>query len=88
VIAAHLQLLAQAEAERRKRKQQAEEAVYWQSFERLRRQPTQDNATAARRAFLFLAKRHHPDTGGTHHEFLRVKDAYDRAQAVWERLAS
>lgn len=59
VIAAHLQLLAQAEAERRKREQQAEEAVHWQTFDRLRRQPTQENATAARRAFLVLAKRHH-----------------------------
>jgi len=22
---------------------------------------------------LFLAKRHHPDQGGTHHDFVRVK---------------
>ena len=35
------------------------------------------------RAFLFLAKRHHPDQGGEHHDFLRVKHAYDRAFAVW-----
>jgi hypothetical protein len=88
VIAAHLQLLAQAEAERKRREQLAEETPYWQSFERLRRQPTEEHAKAARRAFLFLAKRHHPDTGGTHHGFLRVKAAYDRALAVWERLAS
>jgi hypothetical protein len=61
VIARHVQLLAQAEADRRKREQQAEEAVYWQSFERLRRHPTEENARDAKRGFLFLAKRHHPD---------------------------
>lgn len=87
VITAHMQLLAHAEAERRKREQQAEEALYWQSFERLRRHPTEENAKAAKRAFLFLAKRHHPDQGGTHHDFVRVKDAYDRALAVWRRAA-
>lgn len=88
VINQYMQLLAQAEAERRKREQQAEEMVYWQSFERLRRYPTEENAKAAKRAFLFLAKRHHPDTGGSHHGFLRLKDTYDRALAVWQRLAS
>ena len=79
VITEHMQLLARVEAERRKREQQAEEAIYWQSFERLRRHPTEENAKAAKRAFLFLAKRYHPDQGGSHHDFLRVKDAYDRA---------
>lgn len=88
VINQHMKLLAQAEAERRKREQRAEEALHWQCFERLRRSPTEENAKAARRAFLFLAKRHHPDTGGKHYDFLRVKDAYDRAVAMWERLAS
>lgn len=88
VISRYLQLLEQAEADRRKREQEAEEALYWQSFERLRHNPTEENAKAAKRAFLFLAKRHHPDTGGTHQGFLRVKDAYDRAVAVWQRLAS
>lgn len=87
VIARHVQLLAQAEAERRKREQQGEEAVYWQSFERLRRHPTEENARDAKRAFLFLAKRHHPDQGGTHHDFLRLKDAYDRALSVWRACA-
>ncbi len=71
-----------------KREQHAEEALYWQSFGRLRRHPTEENATAAKRAFLLLAKRHHPDQGGTHHDFLRVKDAYDRALAVWRRAAA
>ena len=70
VIAAHLQRLALAEAERKKREQQAEEVVYWQSFKRLCRQPTQENATVARRAFLFLARRHHPDTGRHTSRFL------------------
>jgi hypothetical protein len=88
VIARHVQLLAQAEAERRRREQQGEEAVSWQSFERLRRHPTEENASDAKRAFLLLAKRHHPDQGGTHHDFLRLKDAYDRALAAWQRVAS
>jgi hypothetical protein len=88
VIARHVQLLAQAEAERRRREQQAEEAVYWQSFERLRRHPREENARAAKRAFLFLAKRHHPDQGGTHDGFLRVKDAYDRAMAAFRHAAA
>jgi hypothetical protein len=88
VITEYMQILALAQADRRKREQQAEEAIYWQSFERLRRHPTEDNAKAAKRAFLFLAKRHHPDQGGTHHDFLRVKDAYDRALAIWRRIAA
>ncbi|MHB1424896.1 MAG: hypothetical protein ACYC3I_17125 [Gemmataceae bacterium] len=88
VITQPMQLLAHAEAERRKREQQAEETLYWQSFELLRRHPTEENAKAAKRAFLFLAKRHHPDAGGSHHSFLRVKDAYDRVLAVWRSLAA
>jgi hypothetical protein len=88
VIKQHMQFLRQVEAERRKREQQAEEAIYWQLFERLRRHPTEENAKAAKRAFLLLAKRHHPDQGGTHHDFLRLKDAYDRALAVWRRVAA
>ena len=47
-------------------------------MERLRRYPTEENTRAAKRAFLWLAKRHHPDQGGSHQGFLRVKDAYDR----------
>src|SRR5262249_22708602 len=87
VITEHMQLLDRAEAERRKREQQAEESLHWQNFERLRRNPTEENARAAKRAFLFLAKRHHPDQGGSHDGFLRVKDAYDRALAAWRRAA-
>jgi len=88
VITEHVQLLAQAEAERKKREQQAEEAAYWQSFERLRRHSTEANARAAKQAFIILAKRHHPDQGGTHEGFLRLKDAYDRALAAWRRAAA
>jgi chromosome segregation ATPase len=83
IINEHIRLLARAEAERRKREQQAEDRLYWRSFERLCRTPTEENARAAKRAFLFLAKRHHPDQGGAHHDFLRLKDAYDRALGVW-----
>ncbi len=61
VITEHVHLLARAEAERRKREQQAEETLYWQSFERLRRHPTEENARDAKRAYRFLAMRHHPD---------------------------
>ena len=78
----------QAEAERRKHEQRAEEAIYWQSFERLHHHPTEENARDAKRAYLFLAKRHHPDQGGSHHDFLRVKDVCDRALAVWRRAAA
>lgn len=88
VITNHMHLLARAEVERREREQRAEEALHWQSFERLRRYPTEENARAAKRAFLFLAKRYHPDQGGTHDNFLRLKDAYDRAIAVWRRVAA
>jgi hypothetical protein len=88
IISQRIQLLARADAERRKRGQQAEEALYWQSFDRLRRQPTEENVRQAKRAFLFLAKRHHPDQGGSHDGFLRLKDAYDRALAVWRRVAA
>jgi hypothetical protein len=88
VIQEHIQLLVRAEAERRKREQRTEEALYWQAFELLRRHPTKENAGAAKRAFLFLAKRHHPDTGGSHHDFLRLKEAYDRALAIWRRAAA
>ena len=87
VIKEHIEQLARAESERRKREQQAEEALHWQTFERLRRQPTEENARAAKRAFLILAKRHHPDQGGSHDGFLRLKDTYDRALAAWRRVA-
>ena len=61
--------------------------MYWQTFERLRRHPTEENAKAAKQAYLFLAKRYHPDHGGSHHGFLQVNDAYDRALDVWRAVA-
>ena len=56
VITEHMQLLARAEVDRRRREQQAEEAMYWQSFERLRHHPTEENARAAKRAVLVQRK--------------------------------
>jgi hypothetical protein len=87
IISEHIERQARAEAERKKREQQAEEQVYWRVFEQLRRNPTEENARSAKRAFLFLAKRHHPDQGGTHEGFLRLKAAYDRAFAAWRSAA-
>jgi hypothetical protein len=87
VISEYIQRLARAEAERKKREQQAEEATYYQSFERLWRDPTEENARNAKRAFLFLAKRHHPDQGSAHEDFIGLKNAYDRALAAWRHAA-
>jgi hypothetical protein len=95
----HIKKAASEEAARRERRQrleaqvearrrQLEEQEHWQAIERLRRHPSADNAQAAKRAFRQLALRLHPDQGGSHHEFVRLKDAYDRAQAVWRRLAA
>jgi hypothetical protein len=77
IISKHIEILAHRESERKKREQWAEEACHWQSFERLRRDPNEENAKAAKRSFLYLAKRHHPDAGGSHDGFLNVKNAYD-----------
>jgi hypothetical protein len=79
---------ATAEANRTKRELAIEQERHWQAIERLRRYPTEENAKAAKRAFLGLAKRHHPDQGGSHQDFLRVKDAYDRALAAWRSAAA
>ena len=75
----------QAEEEARRRR--AEESEHWQSIERLHRVPSAEHAQAAKRAFLTLAKRHHPDQGGSHAEFIRLKSAYDRAVEAWRREA-
>jgi hypothetical protein len=88
LLRAHAQQAAAIEAERKKRDQQAEETMHWQAFDLLRRQPSAENATTAKRAFLTLAKRHHPDQGGSHDDFLRLKDAYDRALSVWRSAAA
>jgi hypothetical protein len=86
IIAQHQQLATQAEAERQQRLRQVEELSHWAAFDRLRRYPSETNAKAAKRAFLFLAKRHHPDQGGTHQDFLRLKDTYDKAVSAWRRV--
>ena len=87
-IARQEQRVAAAEAERKTRELAIEEKAHWQAIERLRGHPTEENAKAAKRAFVWLAKRHHPDQGGTHQGFLRVKEAYDRALAAWRRTAA
>jgi len=83
----HLERAAAAEAERRRREQRAEQAVYWQAIDRLKREPSAEHAQVAKRAFRILALRLHPDQGGSHEDFIRLKDAYDRAEAGWRRLA-
>jgi hypothetical protein len=88
IAAAEKQRLQQeAAAERHRRERLAEQAEHWQAIERLRRMPSADHAQAAKRAFRFLALRLHPDQGGSHEEFIRLKDAYDRAEAAWHRKA-
>jgi hypothetical protein len=84
----HLSREAEADASRKEEERRAEEFVHWQAFDRLRRQPCEENARAAKKAFFTLAKSHHPDQGGRHEDFLRVKDAYDRATAIWKRMAA
>ena len=74
---------AAAEAARLKREQELEEAMHWQAFDRMAAIRRRKTPGKPRRAFRWLAKRHHPDQGGSHQSFLRVKDAYDRAVAHW-----
>jgi hypothetical protein len=81
-------IAAEAAAEKLRLERLAEEAVHWRAFDQLRLHPSEENARIAKRAFLTLAKRHHPDQGGTHQDFLRLKDAYDRAVAAWRRFAA
>lgn len=71
-----------AQTERRRRERESELAVHWACFDRLRHHPTPENASAAKRAFLALAKVYHPDQGGTHEDFLQLKDRYDQARSA------
>jgi hypothetical protein len=87
-VARQSQRVAKADVERKRRELEIEEGAQWQAIDRLRRHPTDENAKAAKRAFIWLAKRHHPDQGGSHQGFLRVKDAYDRALAARRREAA
>jgi hypothetical protein len=81
-VATLMAILERFAAVRREHERQAAEAEHWQAFERLRRQPTEQHAQAAKRAYLLLAKRYHPDHGGSHDAFLRLKHAYDRARTA------
>ena len=69
------------------RRRHAEEAEHWQAIERLQRSPSSEHAAAAKRAFRILALRLHPDQGGSHEAFIRLKTVYDRAHDRWRRLA-
>jgi hypothetical protein len=80
-------LEGEAEVRRKLRERQAEEAMHWGAFDMLRRHPSEENARAAKRAFLTLAKLYHPDQGGSHERFIRLKDADDRAKAACGRAA-
>lgn len=99
LITRHAEQAAREEAKRQQRQQQlqalaeerrrqAEEAEHWQAIERLSRTPTAEHASAAKRAFRILALRLHPDQGGSHEAFVRLKAAYDRAMASWHRRAA
>jgi hypothetical protein len=83
-IAEQTRRAAAAEAERLRREIEMEEAIHWQAIERLRRQPSRENQLQAKRAFRSLAKRYHPDHGGSHEAFIRLGDAYDRAMKVFQ----
>jgi hypothetical protein len=87
----HLKLAAIVEAEKRRQGERAalmaEQAAHWHAIDRLRRTPSDEHARAAKRAFRLLALQLHPDQGGTHEEFVRLKDAYDRAYAAWKQTA-
>jgi hypothetical protein len=80
----------QAEQERRaeeEARRRAEEAEHWQAIERLHRNPSDEHTQAAKRAFRILALRLHPDQGGSHEAFIRLKTAYDRATDALRRRA-
>jgi hypothetical protein len=98
LLRGHAEMAAQVEAGRleRQRRQQAqeeadrrraEEAEHWQAIERLQRNPSDEHAQTAKRAYRMLALRLHPDQGGSHEAFIRLKNAYDRAAAAWRRRA-
>ena len=77
--------LHRRQAEEEAHRRRAEEAEHWQAIERLHRSPSVENAHAAKRAFRTLALRLHPDQGGRHEDFIRLKHSYDRAVAAWRR---
>lgn len=82
------ELTVRQQAAAAERQRQAEEAEHWHAFERLRASPSEAHAAAAKRAFLALAKRHHPDHGGSHTGFLHLKETYERSRAFWKVVAA
>lgn len=85
ILREQIAIAARLEAARIERQRWQEEAAHWQAIERLRYHPTEENARSAKQAYLRLAKRYHPDQGGSHQDFLRLKEAYDRAVASKRR---
>ena len=80
----HLGLAAKAAFERKRKNRWAEEAPHWQAIWRLKRQPNEENAQAAKRAFRILALLYHPDHGGEHHAFIRLRHEYERSMNAWQ----
>lgn len=82
---------ARQEEKKRRREEEArrhvEEAEHWQAIERLHRTPSAEHAQMAKRAFRMLALRLHPDQGGSHEAFIRLKTAYERATDALRRRA-
>ena len=74
-----------AEEERQRR---LEEAEHWRAIEQLHRTPSAEHVPAAKRAFRILALRLHPDQGGSHEAFIRLKAAFDRGMETVRRRAS
>jgi hypothetical protein len=62
--------------------------LYWESFERLRHQPTEENPRDAKQAFDYLTKRKHVDQAATREGFLRLKDSFDRAMDAFRHVAA
>jgi hypothetical protein len=87
LIRLHLEKRQAEEAARRERERQAEEAAHWQAFALLRREPCEEHYRAAKRAFRRLALRYHPDQGGDHAAFVRMRRAYDEAVSRYQSAA-
>jgi hypothetical protein len=80
----HLGRSAKAAFARKRKQRWAEEAPHWQAIRRLKRQPSEENAQAAKRSFRFLALRYHPDHGGEHHAFIELRHEYELSMSAWQ----
>lgn len=87
LIRLHLEKQQAGEAARRQRERQAEEAAYCQAFALLRREPCEEHYRVAKRAFRKLALLYHPDQGGDHAAFIRIRRAYDEAVSHYQPAA-